>query len=593
MNPAAEIPISILIQGLLTIVAFIAVVGALALSIREASGGYWIFGWAALLLTGAFYLLVEAGYALALRPAFVADAVFAPLIYMGALEYAGRRAPLRLLAVGVAVGLLRVALDAADLSISVALLGALYGPGFLLASAWAVRSAPPASPLRTPMVILLLAWFGVELFDAWLDWYSGEQQVPWRLVIGVCTPLAALQVASRFISIQSGFDSVQRASDRAEQQRDLERWRFHTVFDHVHELIAELAPDTRILFVNERARDLLGLDPAALIGQRAIDFVPAELRDEAAELWRLQIKGVHARTTFPFVDKDGQPIQLEIAVSDYGFSDEQRLLVIARDTTGRQAVEQALERDRQELERRVAERTEQLRASMQRLREQERLAGIGTLAAGIAHQINNPVGAIAVTGEFALAAGVGEGRERVREEAIVRMVEEAHRAGRIVKSILRFARQGSTQKWREDFVAVVRRAVELARPYVGERNGRIEIEVGVEVAHVEMSPIEIEQLVINLVRNAAESRTSGACVRIRLGVVGGLVRLEIEDDGRGIDPESQKQIFDPFFTTRLREGGSGLGLSVAHGIVVDHGGEITVESQPGQGTTVRVDFPLA
>lgn len=593
MNPSPEIPLSILIQGLLTVTAFIAVVGALALSIREVSGGYWIFAWAMLLLTGVLYLLVDGGHAFALYPAYVADSVFAPLIYLGAREFARRRAPLGLLALGVVAGLVRIGLDLADQPIALAVHGVLWAPGFLLASAHAVHAAPRESPLRTPIVILLLAWVGVEIFDAWLDWYSGAQQVPWRLLVGVCTPLAALQVASRFISIQSGFSSVQRASDQAEQQRDLERWRFHTIFDNTHELVAELAPDTRILFVNRRGLDLLGLDPARLIGKRAIEFVPAELRDEAEELWRQQLKGIHESVTFPFVDKHGQPIQLEIAVSDYGFSDEQRLLVIARDTTRRQAAEQALERDRQELERRVAERTEQLRASMQRLREQERLAGIGTLAAGIAHQINNPVGAIAITGEFALSAREAEGREGIREEAIQRMVDEAHRAGRIVKSILRFARQGSSQKSREDLVAVVRRAIDLARPYVVERGGRIELEIDAEAAEVLLSPIEIEQLVINLLRNAAESRASGARVRVRLAVVGERVRFEVDDDGRGIDPESQAQIFDPFFTTRLREGGSGLGLSVAHGIVVDHGGEIGVESERGRGTTVRVELPLA
>lgn len=593
MPQASDATWMLLAQTLLTITAFVAVVGALAASIRELAGGYWIFGWAALILAGAFFLLVDAGYAWAIHPAYLADALFPPLMYLGACELAGRKSTLRWLALGLGVGTLRCGFEIVDWHLGLGLVNFGYAPVLLVATARAVHSAPHDAPFRLPIVTLLLAWVGVEAWDGWLDWRTGVNQVPWRLLVLVCTPLASLQVASRFASVQSGLVRAQLASDEAERQRDLERWRFHSLFDNVNELIAELDADTRVYFVNERARDLLGLDPETLVGRVAIEYVPEPLRAQAEELWRLQLKGELDPVVFPLIDKHGRPLHLEIAVSDYGSADERRLLVIARDTTRRQLAEQALIRDREALEVRVAERTEQLAASLRRLREQERLAEIGTLAAGIAHQINNPIGAIAVAGEFALAAGDQDDATVIRGEALTRIVDEAHRAGRIVKSVLRFARHGSTPKWSEDLVALVRRATELARPYVTKRGGSLELSGESGAVPVVLSPIEIEQVVVNLVHNAAESRVTGARVRVWTGVVYDRACIEIEDDGRGIDAATRARIFDPFYTTRLREGGSGLGLSVAHGIAVDHGGEIEIESELGRGTIVRVWLPLA
>jgi signal transduction histidine kinase len=121
----------------------------------------------------------------------------------------------------------------------------------------------------------------------------------------------------------------------------------------------------------------------------------------------------------------------------------------------------------------------------------------------------------------------------------------------------------------------------------------ITIEGDFEECPVLMSPIEIEQVLVNLIRNAIESRPEAAAVIIRLRQEQGLATIEVEDNGAGLAKDAVAHIFDPFFTSRLRVGGTGLGLSVAHGIILGHGGTITVDSEYSTGTRMRIELPVA
>ena len=113
-----------------------------------------------------------------------------------------------------------------------------------------------------------------------------------------------------------------------------------------------------------------------------------------------------------------------------------------------------------------------------------------------------------------------------------------------------------------------------------------------DVVPVRLSNVEIEEVLVNLMRNAIESNPKHP-VHVSLSLEGDDAIIRVVDDGVGIPVELTKRVFDPFFTTRLRDGGSGLGLSVVHGIVTEHGGEIEVESEPGAGTRIALRFPIA
>jgi len=584
-----------LLQGVVSLAVLLAAISGILVRTRDRATAYWLMGWAALLGTGALLLVADALYPPARFVAYMLDATVGPLMLLGALQLSDRRpAYLWPLLAGLVTGALRVGLDVAGMTEFDALHSAIVAPAFLVAAAWVVMRTAGNVEFRATIVALFAVYVGVEFYDAFRDFVNRQNTLQWQLMIGVCVPLSAFQVGSRLLGIAAEKELARAAHDEIQHERELERWRFDALFDHVHDLVAEISEDTRILYVNRRAKDLLGIEPEDLIGRYGIDFVPAELRARSAEAFRERVK---ARTIMgPEVVEvphpDGGTRFLEYSMSDYRFPHETRLLVVVRDVTARAESERRLEEQRRDLEVRFEERSEELRASLTQLRDQERLVAVGTLASGIAHQINNPVGAISAAAEFGLMSGGREDTDQIRVEALERIVEEASRAGRIVKNILRFAVHGDTNKWDEDLRTVVTRSVELVRGYVEEREGTLVVRPCDEPAPVRMSPIEIEQVVVNLVHNAAESRSAGVEIEVELFREGEEIVLEVGDNGRGIAGEIRDQIFDPFFTTRLREGGSGLGLAVVHGIVADHGGRIEIESELARGTKVRVRLPL-
>lgn len=247
----------------------------------------------------------------------------------------------------------------------------------------------------------------------------------------------------------------------------------------------------------------------------------------------------------------------------------------------------------QRMSEQLAERTRELEEerARERLRYAERLASVGNLAAGLAHQINNPVNNILLTAEHALGED-GPEAPQIWREALNASAEEAQRCERIVSGLVAFARGEPGQKWREDAHQVLQRAHDLAADTAVQNESTVELRLGSEPAPILANPIALEQALLNIIRNAIQSRPE-ARVRLSSEVEGEAVRIEIRDDGRGLDRKALRNLFDPFYTTRADEGGIGLGLSVAHRIVSDHGGEIHVESRPGEGTTFAVELPLA
>ncbi|MCG8591534.1 MAG: ATP-binding protein [Proteobacteria bacterium] len=238
--------------------------------------------------------------------------------------------------------------------------------------------------------------------------------------------------------------------------------------------------------------------------------------------------------------------------------------------------------------------TEALKESQLQLMASERLASLGTLAAGIAHEINNPVSAIMAAAQHALACREEENGDALAWQALEESIRESKRCASIVRSVLQFSRDEPTEKVLADLNEVVVRAVALTRDYADENEADVEMELAPEPCTALVNALQIEQAVVNLVRNAVEA---GGEERTHITVVTETgprwSKVEVRDSGCGIDPETMKRIFDPFFTTRRNEGGSGLGLAVVHGIVSEHRGRLDVTSEPGRGTTFAIEFPIA
>jgi len=227
----------------------------------------------------------------------------------------------------------------------------------------------------------------------------------------------------------------------------------------------------------------------------------------------------------------------------------------------------------------------QMQASVRR---GERLASLGTFAAGVAHELNNPLGSILLAVDAARASSTdGDAVARALDD----IADDAQRAARIVRSVLRFAREEPTERSLLDLRGCIERAVDLARPYCRERGVALELRSATGALEVLANATEIGQLVQNLVRNAAEACEPGGHVRVATELAEEEVLVIVTDAGRGMMPAEIERAFDPFYTTRSREGGSGLGLSICHGIVEAHDGRVEIESEPGCGTRVRVRLP--
>ena len=230
------------------------------------------------------------------------------------------------------------------------------------------------------------------------------------------------------------------------------------------------------------------------------------------------------------------------------------------------------------------------------LRLADRLASVGTLAAGVAHEINNPMAFVLANLEYA----VGELRRTGVAREVLTALEEAREGGARVREIVRdlkvFSRADDSSRERLDVGRVLHSAISLA---ANELRARAHLEVEIEpTVPVLGSEHRLGQVFLNLLINAAQAIPEGQVARHFVRAKAsmhpdGRVRVEISDNGVGIPPEVRARIFDPFFTTKPVGVGTGLGLSICHGIVASLGGEITVDGEPGQGSTFRVLLPAA
>ncbi|MBM3469277.1 MAG: HAMP domain-containing protein [Armatimonadetes bacterium] len=226
-----------------------------------------------------------------------------------------------------------------------------------------------------------------------------------------------------------------------------------------------------------------------------------------------------------------------------------------------------------------------------RIMESERLAITGQLAAGVAHELNNPLQGIVAYTHLLLEKAPPE--EQLRE-TLGKVVDQAGRCRDIVRGLLDYARPVKPHKRPSDVNSILQQCISLVENQAQFHNIQVikEFQEGLPLAVVD--PAQIQQVVMNMIINAAEAM--GGVGRLTLSTRadpdGGHLEFKISDTGHGIRPEDMERVFDPFFTTKNRGHGTGLGLSISFGIVKEHGGTILVESEVGEGTSFIVRLPV-
>jgi len=222
-----------------------------------------------------------------------------------------------------------------------------------------------------------------------------------------------------------------------------------------------------------------------------------------------------------------------------------------------------------------------------RLIRNERLASMGELAAGVAHQLNNPLGTILLFSDILLS----ELPEQASTCEDVQMIaHEAHRAKDIVTALLNFARQQTVSTEPTDLGPVLRDLIERARQLPKYENVTIVEQIDPDLPQIEIDPAQLPNIFVNLMENAADAMPDGGTLTIRTSASQDRqsVVIQIEDTGFGIHPENINEIFSPFFTTKPFGQGTGLGLAIVYGIIKRHQGTIRVDSRVGEGSTFTV-----
>jgi two-component system NtrC family sensor kinase len=252
-----------------------------------------------------------------------------------------------------------------------------------------------------------------------------------------------------------------------------------------------------------------------------------------------------------------------------------------------------------DLERTADERGRQLLVAQRRLIQSDRQASLGQLAASVAHEINNPVAGVLNLSHLMrrLLRDDGVPAERLGEfrRYLDQIIAETTRVGRIVADLLAFSRRSSPQSAPADLNEIVRSTLSLLAHKLDLLGVRQELALNAALPQAVCDRSQIQQVVTNLVMNAAEAMPQGGTVTVATAIAngGGSVSLRVTDTGVGIPEERLARIFDPFFTTKEEGKGVGLGLAVVYGIVQAHGGAVDVQSRPGEGTAFIVILPIA
>jgi signal transduction histidine kinase/CheY-like chemotaxis protein len=242
-----------------------------------------------------------------------------------------------------------------------------------------------------------------------------------------------------------------------------------------------------------------------------------------------------------------------------------------------------------ELEQKVEERTQELRATQEQLLQSEKLASIGQLAAGVAHEINNPMGVI-----LGFTQGILKTlpEDNPLRKPLTNVEKESLRCKRIIQNLLDFARHSEPTPHLTNINELIDASCELVEHQISLQNVKLVKDYDPALPSIMADPNQLQQVFINIMLNAYQAMPDGGTLHITTRTVSSELQVMFADTGPGIPEENLQHIFDPFFTTKEVGEGTGLGLSVSYGIVKAHGGDIEVDSQMGKGTTLIIKLPL-
>ncbi len=378
------------------------------------------------------------------------------------------------------------------------------------------------------------------------------------------------------------------------QQRRLvgSEQRYRALFEHAHDGIGVVhGDDFKLVEVNSKfaktlehnARELVGRDVRELLARRIAEGSNGQRPNTIAELFA---SPEASEVELTLETGSGDTRLVSLSFSTITANDERLIILLVRDLSTRKR----LEDEKQEMQR--------------QLYESAKLASLGELSAGVAHEINNPLNGVI---NFAqLLKDEPCERTNFERQMIDGIIDEGGRIAEIVRGLLTFARHDENEPRQINLAEMINTSIALFGRQFKKDGVRVEIDIAPDLPPVRGDISRLRQVIVNMISNAhyalkAKPATEEKTFRIEARpvekIVNGhnqrpLVRLEFYDNGTGIDRKDIPRVFDPFFTTRRDSGGTGLGLSISFGIVRDHGGTITVSSEKGRYTRFQIELPV-
>ena len=368
------------------------------------------------------------------------------------------------------------------------------------------------------------------------------------LVLSGLTGILALILAQGYLSTRSSYSRVKAFSD--------------SLVDNMPIGLVALDGSSKVIAFNAWAESILGRPAEGVIGRPANEVLPDTCREILVELERSE-KVIERETECSVSPVKTVPLELIATTLKEESGHPQGSVILFRDLT----------------------EIRQLKAEIAR---SQRLASIGSLAAGVAHEIRNPLSSIKGFATYFKEKLRGSPEDSKTADI---MIKEVERLNRVVRQLLDLSRPREIKKVRASVGSLIEHTLKLTEVQARKRGVVIKTQMDAGTPDVRVDPDRIKQVLLNLCLNALEAMKAGGVLTLSLGRQDKkMLQIVISDTGPGIPREEVERVFDPFYTTKTS--GTGLGLAIVHRIVEAHAGEIRVTSGPGGGTTFTVLLPI-
>jgi PAS domain S-box-containing protein len=480
---------------------------------------------------------------------------------------------------------------------------AVYEQAEMVAPILAVADPDPQSPGRK-----LANRLGLLTFDDYKQLYDRRYSI--HLII-ILTPrpeifeniLATRPSRIRILSYQV-FRMFWNAIGHEEQKLRDRTEEMETILNGIDDFILVITPDMEILEANESFLRKMGYTHENVIGKKCHQIYydlaePCRAEDIDCPLKEVVRNKRHVRKVRTHQLPDGENRYYEVNIYPIWETDGKisKFIHISRDITQSKKEEAEITG---RLEQMVEERTRELKETHKKLLHQDKMASLGKLSASVVHEINNPIAGILnlimLMKRMVEEDSIGNREIDQFGHYLTLMETETRRTSRIVSNLLAFSRQSKIELKRIGLNQLIEKTLFLNANLLKIAGVKVDTALDPDLPDLVGSEDQLQQVFMNLVSNAAEAMEAKGSGRLRIETRHSLrenkLYVDFKDNGIGIPESNFSKLFEPFFTTKKKGKGVGLGLSVAYGIIQEHGGSIYVKSNVGKGTTFKVSFPL-